>query len=265
MFLLTLVFTLGTQSAEIPNIDPYQLIKYVKKNSQKKPLVVHFSSSDKQCGKCLESNKRIRQAHKLLNEEFDFIELDFNPWRSYWKKKNLLKTYRKKKIVVSGLPATRIFYKEHVISGIDGNVSTLINDISESQGLINIFDNPDSVKGKSIPIINSENLSEYIKNNNKKPLLVHFTSTDDSSPHCKRNNAYMRKTYNNLQASFNFVEVIFNPWNDIKKEKKLRKKYKIKGLPHLVIYRNNKPVSYQGGVTPSLEKGLLKYAESFNK
>ena len=261
--LLTLASTV--QASDIKKIEPDQLIAYIKAQSHDKPLVVHFSSSDKNCDHCQANNKRLREAQQSLGNVFNFVELEFNPWRSFWKRKDLIKAYRAKKINIRGLPATRVIYKEHVMAAIEGNVTTLVDDIRASQDLNAILDNPKLAAGKAIPVVLSQSLPDYIKANSKKPLLIHFTSTDGSSIHSERSNAFMKRAYNNLNEQFNFVEVIFNPWDKVKSKKALLKKYKIKGLPHIAIYHNNKPVSYQGGVNPSLEKGLVEYANKLKK
>ena len=80
--------------------------------------------------------------------------------------------------------------------------------------------------------LNSDNFHSALKKiDTKQPIVVHFTSTDGSCPHCMKNNAVFSDFHRTHSDQYTFVEVVFNPWrNYLKKFKRLG------GLPATELY-----------------------------
>ncbi len=262
--LMLSLFT-NTAAAEIKRIDKHNIIEYMYTQSQKKPLVIHFTSSDPQCGHCRKNNQRMLDVQADLHKDFDFVAVEFNPWRSLKQEAVLRENYKSYDINLRGLPDTYVFYQSTLITNIHGNNTTLKKGIEQSRELIKVYDNPASVTGKAVPTIKHSELEAYLKENSRQFTLIHFTSDGDNCDACQRNNAYFQRAYHRFAEHYNFIEVRFNPWEEVNQEKALRKQFKIRGLPHLAISQNLQLINTQSGVIPSLEKGLADHIRQQRK
>jgi len=251
---------------KMDTIMPAQLAHYSAKHSTQKPLVVHFSSSDKSCGYCIRDNVKVDAVIERLSDKYNFVRLDFNPWQSLNNNKPLLDDFIKIGKPIQGLPTTVIYYK---------NIVKVVSRGERRNPLAFFGNHYDTVRGMGItdefkkevsniqlPIITPSQLDHYALTQSKdKPLIVHITSQDEACVHCISSNAYIRDAYRHHKQTYDFVELSYNPWRTFNSDKHLKQhlaKYRLSlnGLPATVIYYKANISGLIRGKNSDLSKSL---------
>lgn len=105
--IIALCLTSSLASADsIKDLKVKDIDAYIKSHSFDKPLIIHFSSNDKSCGPCLIDNGGLAEASYVLDKIYNIAEVNFQPWGSVSKHKDLSKKY-----MIIGLPTSVIIYK----------------------------------------------------------------------------------------------------------------------------------------------------------
>lgn len=223
----------------------------IKKISQKSNLVVHYTSTDKKCSHCINNNKQITKSQKKLKDDFIFAQVVFNPWRQYLKKH---KSYLK------GLPETHIFYKGMLLARLSGYRKNLSKDIAKEFNSRKIlFDAP--APRIDIDTVTSDQLRGYIAAQKPKTrTFVHITSTSSNCIACIQNNKFFRQAAGKHNNHYNFVELVYNPYKLVSKDKKLTTILgkKVGGLPITYLYDDGKKLGAHNGIWPDMTTDLEK-------
>lgn len=84
-----------------------------------------------------------------------------------------------------------------------------------------------------------------------KPIIVHFTSTDDSCPPCIKNNRAFFKAREILGDDYVYAQVVFNPWRTFQKGFK-----RLRALPATNIYLDKIELASIKGQQEDLAKSI---------
>ena len=241
---------------EIIKLSPNSFIKQIQALNTDKPIFVHFTSTDANCGHCRINNAAYIRAHKKWRGKYVFAEIDFNPWPSF-------ERYAK---FVKGVPAT-VLYKNKAVAGmLVGRRADLPNVLdsmhhyydgilSDSYDDVDITPlTPDTVTGDSFkPYIERDRGDRF--------LFIHLTSDDDVCPHCVNNNAFFRHTVRNLPTQFDYAEITFNPFSKLESSTEFRAYLKshninLDGLPAVLTVHKGKPRAVRSGVWTTMKEDL---------
>ena len=97
------------------NIPPEQIIEFIQKNKNEKPVFIFFSSQDRGCGPCQSANKTLIEIAKQNHDKIDFVAVDFYPWTQINDYKEIIS-----RTGLGGVPHSLIIYKQKIISRISG-------------------------------------------------------------------------------------------------------------------------------------------------
>jgi len=105
---------------------------------------------------------------------------------------------------------------------------------------------------KRVKSIKPSRLSIYLKSRkSNKPLVVHYSSTDPNCTHCIKDNKSIEQAYETLEEKFDFVQVVFNPWQSF------TKKYRrLGGLPTTEIFDGVVPESMIKGFQADMASNI---------
>ena len=225
-------------------IKPSQLNAYLKSRKSGKPLVVHYTSTDPNCTHCIKDNKSIINAQNSLNEKFDFVQVVFNPWKSFTKK------YRR----LGGLPTTEIFDGIVPESTIKGHQVDMPQKIVETHKKTQVLLNS-NYENVAVLNITSNDLKEAVnQDRNGKTLLVHLTSMNvEACPFCVKNNRFFRAAAREYSEHYNFTEIEYKQLSDLKADKALlaylkEKKLPVGGLPVVLFFGEKGQVKQRPGI-----------------
>ena len=126
------VFTSNTHAKPITSVTPNNLEKHIQRFSQKKPLVVYFSSTDTKCGFCVKGNALLEKAQKSLGNDYNFVQVNFNPWKSMVRYKALRAHFADLGFPINGLPTAVIYYKSKARLYDTGAKDTLVDDLRQA-------------------------------------------------------------------------------------------------------------------------------------
>ena len=102
--------------------------------------------------------------------------------------------------------------------------------------------------------------SEFNALKTDKPIVIHFTSTDGSCPHCIKNNSVFRELHKSHAKKYTFAEVIFNPWRSYQNKFK-----RLRGLPVTQLYLDKTEVAKIVGHKKNLTSVLTNAHQKIEK
>ncbi len=115
LLIVITVMMLPALAKPIKSIGAKDIEASTKTHSQKKPLILYFSSTDNNCGPCLINNGGMNEAADAIRKHYNIVATYFQPWESVGKHKALTKKYN-----IIGLPTTLVIYKNKIIASQSG-------------------------------------------------------------------------------------------------------------------------------------------------
>lgn len=236
-----------TKSQPILRLQGKSFYKEFKKIKTDKPILVHFSSTDVNCSHCLKSNKVFSDMHKQHGENYTFVEVIFNPWKSYQKRFKRIK----------GLPTTNLYLDKIEMASIVGHQRKLPRLVEDKHRWLNQVLNAD-YSNDSIPQISADDLDGLVnRKNDKKLLFINISSSSPECVACDKHNRLIRYGAKQLADKVTFAELIYNPHKAVKNDAALmaflkRKKAKLNGMPVTLIFNKGKLLGARPGVWPAI-------------
>ena len=184
-------------------------------------------------------------AAEQLQDQFEFVQITFDPWTSFTKK------YRS----LGGLPTTQIYDGIVPISKVRGfqteKAEALTNAHNKTRKVLD-----DDYSDVDVAVITSKELKLLVeRERGSKGLLVHLTSNNEKAcPFCTKNNSFYRAASREFPDYYEFAEVQYEQLNDLKSDKTLinyLKSQKINvssGLPVTLFFGKKGQVNQRKGI-----------------
>lgn len=234
--------------SEVEVVESADLSRYLKDVSSTKPVLVHFSSTDKNCSFCIQSNASFQSAHGALKEQFHLVEVNFDPWQSF------TQTYRS----LGGIPAVQIYHGIVPVTSVGGYKPDIAGEIKQAYAATEEILN-DDYSDLALPQINGGELAAYLGGRkSEKPLLLHLTSANEEAcPFCIKNNLFFRAATREFSEKYDFAEMNYQSISEMKTDETLHaylKEYKspVGGLPVILYIDSSGRVNQRPGVWPTI-------------
>ena len=254
--------SLSSQSPNETNSEIFQLLPHrfhndIQALKTNKPLIVHFTSTDGSCPHCINNNKKFANFHNRYQDDYTFVEVVFNPWKTY------LKQFKR----LGGLPATEFYLDNVAIHKVVGYREQLAKElISIDKITQDILE--DSYDDVSIKVTDSKFLDQFLKSQaSDQVILVNISSEDESCQHCLKHNSFFRYAARQHKNSVVFSEILYNPYKTVEKDKLLKQylvsnNMKIDGLPVTLVYKNGQIMGLRAGIWPAVSDDLYRLITS---
>lgn len=242
------------KNIKVTRLDANNFYNDLKNINSEKPVLVHFTSTDGSCVHCIKNNSEFEDAKKKLGNKYNYREVVFNPWRTYLKKHKRL----------GGLPVVNIYIDNTELVKIIGNQKNLSDIIAKEHSEIKTILNTNYDKIEILKIESSSIKNIVEKQRGEKLLVIHITSTSSDCSACIKSNAFLRASYEQLGNRIDFLELIYDPYSTLQRDKELTaylkiNKLKVNGLPAFIFHKNGKFIGVRAGVWPTMEKDLKKF------
>jgi thiol-disulfide isomerase/thioredoxin len=234
------------QANKIEPITPAALEARIAES--KEALVVNITSTDPNCGYCIQANKKFVQlASSTSSDTVHFAQVSWAPWANI--PEELRPLFQRNQI--AGIPVKMAFKDGQLIDkvvGVPPDAPAATPPATPS---------PLHVTG-NIPVVDSNKIAEKIRQS-KGILVVQLTSFETTCSFCIRSNPIFEEfTKAPENSNIQFLRVAYRPWVQMGTDA-FAQTLGYTGLPIFVTYKDGKLVRKHGGMAekPELQKALL--------
>lgn len=220
--------------------------------SKVRPIVVHMTSLDEECARCVKSNLAMLKAQNALGDDFEFVQLVYEAWDP--------------NLNLAHFPSAIVHYQGSSIIDLGTNLGdNLVADISGRYAVLKaVMDRP--LSDTPLPTVTGLELEGYVAEKSKdKFLLLHVSSLDAANcPSCVMSNKLVRGAVRDNGADYAYAEMLYEPYSAVGNDKALASFLRkhgasITGLPAIFMFSKGKMAGNRTGLWDTVSADLQAF------